>query len=86
MQEISKKGDKLNIQKKEEKKKEIKKDGKKVESTQVEVKVQKLLEVDGESGPVDLGKDINLKEKEKSNYSRMECEGFCSMNVAFNNY
>lgn len=86
VQEISKKGDKLNIQKKEEKKKEVKKDGKKTENSQAEIKIQKLLEVDGEAGPVDLGKDINQKEKEKNNYARMECEGFCSMNVAFNNY
>lgn len=75
----------MNIQKKDEKKKEVKKDGKKQDSQQVEVKVGRLLEVD--NGPEQhLGRDHNVKEKDKNNYTKLESEGFCSMNLAFNNY
>lgn len=63
----------------------MKKDGKKQDSQQVEVKVSRLLEVDV-GAEQDLGRDRNVKEKDKNNYIKLESEGFCSMNLAFNNY
>lgn len=76
------KGDRVNIQKKDDKKKETKKDNKKQENNIQEMKILPLLIIEN----IDYGRDLHPKEKEKHNYIKLDSEGTSSMNIAFNCY